>query len=152
METPAEAPAPQANGRRVFFKRLFQGLAGLWGIGIAAAVFSYLKLPSRSEGSGRGTVQVGPSDRLAAGQGLLVTGDHAPFWVVRARNGELIALPAVCTHRHCILEWRPEAQVLSCPCHAGAFDLNGNVLGGPPPRPLAPLSVSERGGMVYVYV
>lgn len=152
MDPSAGTPAPASAGRRALFRRLLQGLAALWAVGAVGAVLSYLHRPAGSTGAGRGSVEAGPADQLGPGQGRLVTGNHEPFWVVRARNGQLVALPATCTHRRCILEWQQANQVLSCPCHAGAFDLNGNVLTGPPPRPLVPLTVTERGGMVHVYV
>jgi Rieske Fe-S protein len=39
---------------------------------------------------------------------------------------------------------------LHCPCHNGWFDLaTGNVLAGPPTRPLARVRLEVRGGTVY---
>ena len=37
-----------------------------------------------------------------------------------------------------------------CPCHDGFFDLRGNVLGGPPPRPLKSFDVKVIGDRVYI--
>ena len=141
-----------SRGRRKFFKRLFQVFAVLWGAGFTAAAFSYLKLPQRLLPLVEQAVEVGPAGGFSPGEGRLVTGHHQPFWVVLADNEEFVALPAVCTHRHCILEFEEETGQLLCPCHQGVFDLNGNVLGGPPPRPLEVLSVTVKGGIVYVYV
>ena len=50
------------------------------------------------------------------------------------------AVSAVCTHLRCILNYDRERHGFICPCHAGRFDLAGNVLGGPhrgrwPPTP-----------------
>jgi cytochrome b6-f complex iron-sulfur subunit len=70
--------------------------------------------------------------------------------VIKTGADQIIALPATCTHLRCILQWEKESGRLVCPCHAGAFDLNGNVVAGPPPRPLQPLKVEIRGGIVYV--
>lgn len=136
-------------GRRAFFRRLLQALAGLWGAGGALGLFFYLRAPRRRGEGGGSAVQVGSLDELPPGQGRLVTGRHRPFWVIHRADGELVALPAVCTHRHCILEW-DNGQQLICPCHQGRFDLNGNVLGGPPPRHLEPLPVMVKGGVIYV--
>ena len=42
----------------------------------------------------------------------------------------------VCTHLSCRVTWDEEIQNYVCPCHAGYFDINGEVISGPPPRPL----------------
>ena len=140
------------GGRRAFLRRVIKVLAALWAGGLATASLSYLRLPQSLEPLSGGAVAVGPLDELQPGRGRLVTGAHRPFWIIRTDSGEAVALSAVCTHRRCILKFVPQAGRLECPCHGGAFDLNGNVLFGPPPRPLESLSVSIKGGRVYVYV
>lgn len=143
-------PVGDPQGRRRFFKGLLAGLAGLWGTGFVASLLLYLKAP-RHHGAGLDSaVSVGMLEELPPGQGQMVTGAHRPFWLVRSKEGELVALPAVCTHRRCILQWDGGTQLL-CPCHQGVFDLNGNVLAGPPPHALDKLAVTVKGGRVYVY-
>lgn len=46
------------------------------------------------------------------------------------------ALSTQCTHLGCKAYWEPENSRFYCPCHDGVFDLDGNVVSGPPPRPL----------------
>lgn len=46
------------------------------------------------------------------------------------------ALSATCTHLGCQVRWDVKAAQFRCPCHGGMFDAQGNVVGGPPPRPL----------------
>ena len=142
---------PVSPGRRTFFKRLSQVFAGFWAAGFVAGAMAYLKPPRRLDSRVEQAVEVGPLSEFSPGQGRLVTGSHKPFWVILAANKEIIALPAICTHLHCILEWDEKNRRLLCPCHRGAFDLNGNVLSGPPPRPLERLSVMVKGGHIYVY-
>ena len=43
-------------------------------------------------------------------------------------------LSSKCTHLGCSL--RLVGEQLVCPCHGGRFSLRGEVLAGPPPRPL----------------
>jgi cytochrome b6-f complex iron-sulfur subunit len=137
-------------GRRRFFKGLLAGLAGLWGAGLLSSLVLYLKAPRRSGAGLDSAVAVGLLEELPPGQGQMVTGAHRPFWLLRSREGELIALPALCTHRRCILKWDGDKELV-CPCHQGSFDLNGKVLAGPPPRPLEKLAVTVKGGRIYVY-
>lgn len=141
-----------AAGRRNFLRYLIRALGLLWGGGFLASTLAYLRLPRELQALTAQAVDVGLQDELRPGEGRMVTGDHRPFWIIRSPSGELVALPAVCTHRHCILAWQPETASLMCPCHGGSFDLNGNVLAGPPPRPLQSMTVNVKGGRVYVYV
>lgn len=48
----------------------------------------------------------------------------------------LHALSATCTHLGCQVRWDAQATRFRCPCHGGVFDAHGNVVEGPPPRPL----------------
>lgn len=62
----------------------------------------------------------------------------------------LTAFSAVCSHLGCIVDWDSRQGLFLCPCHGGKYDINGNVIGGPPPAPLTRLSVETRDGKVFV--
>jgi menaquinol-cytochrome c reductase iron-sulfur subunit len=51
-------------------------------------------------------------------------------------DGKVRAMSAQCTHLGCQVRWAADEQKFRCPCHGGVFDAQGNVLDGPPPRPL----------------
>ena len=55
--------------------------------------------------------------------------------------GGVYALSAVCTHLGCITRFLSDESVIACPCHGSRFDLEGNVVHGPAPRPLPWLEV-----------
>jgi cytochrome b6-f complex iron-sulfur subunit len=65
-------------------------------------------------------------------------------------DGAVHALSLVCTHLGCLVEWNAERRQLTCPCHRAAFGLQGNVIEGPPPRPLPTFNVSLVGDRVLV--
>ena len=65
-------------------------------------------------------------------------------------DNEVRAFSAICTHLGCTVQWHPEEKKFICPCHQGIYDFNGNVLSGPPPRPLEKLPVKLRDGQVLV--
>jgi menaquinol-cytochrome c reductase iron-sulfur subunit len=46
------------------------------------------------------------------------------------------AMSATCTHLGCQVRWDSASTKFRCPCHGGVFDAHGNVVEGPPPRPL----------------
>ena len=47
-----------------------------------------------------------------------------------------LAFSAVCTHLACIVRWNDLKKVFECPCHGATFNAVGEVLEGPPPRPM----------------
>jgi len=56
-----------------------------------------------------------------------------------------------CTHRGCSVAYKSDLKKIHCPCHKGEFDPdNGNVLKGPPSKPLPQLNVTVRNGNIYV--
>jgi Rieske Fe-S protein len=71
--------------------------------------------------------------------------------LVRVSETEYYAYGQKCTHLSCPVYFEKERGRLECPCHEGAFDLRtGNVLYGPPPRPLDRIEIERReGGEVW---
>jgi Rieske Fe-S protein len=62
--------------------------------------------------------------------------------LIRTLDGELHAFGQKCTHLSCPVYFERAHQRLECPCHDGAFDAKtGNVLYGPPPRALDPITL-----------
>jgi Rieske Fe-S protein len=46
----------------------------------------------------------------------------------------------------------PEAKQIECPCHGGVYNLQGQVIAGPPPQPLRELPARLDGSRVMVQV
>ena len=136
--------------RRRFLEWLSKAFLGLWGLGAAGAIGAYLRPPEHGSGVAERMVRVGLLEDLKVGEARLVRHGVSPFYVVRLDATRIVALSAVCTHVRCILGFDRERRALTCPCHDGRFDLAGQVLSGPPPRPLPSYSVSVRAGEVFV--
>lgn len=65
--------------------------------------------------------------------------------LVRTLDGSYHAFGQKCTHLSCPVYFAREHQRLECPCHEGAFNAQtGDVLYGPPPRPLDAVSLDVR--------
>ncbi len=72
--------------------------------------------------------------------------------LVNSEKG-LKALSTTCTHLGCKTYWEPENDRFYCPCHEAVFDTEGNVVSGPPPRPLDSYEVDvDEKDNVYVFV
>jgi cytochrome b6-f complex iron-sulfur subunit len=77
-----------------------------------------------------------PRSSVPAGGAHLFRFRGHPAVVLQPSPGRFLAFSAVCTHLGCVVSWRPDEKVFFCPCHAGRFSEDGEVLGGPPPKPL----------------
>jgi cytochrome b6-f complex iron-sulfur subunit len=60
------------------------------------------------------------------------------------------AISTTCTHLGCRALWQPEHNRFHCPCHDASFDADGNVVSGPPPRPLSRYEVVAEGDSIFV--
>lgn len=61
----------------------------------------------------------------------------------------LVAYSDVCTHLSCAVQYIGDGQ-LHCPCHEGLFDAaTGNVLAGPPTRPLPLIQLALENHIIY---
>lgn len=75
-------------------------------------------------------------DSIPPGTAKEVTYNEIPLIVINRRGSGFIALSRVCTHLGCLVGFDSFNNKLVCPCHAGEFDLDGNVLSGPATKSL----------------
>jgi len=80
---------------------------------------------------------------------VLPAGD-VPYIVIHLAEGEWRAYEQKCTHLSCAVYFSAASGKIECPCHSGFFDARtGDVLQGPPPRPLPRLEIAVRPDGVY---
>lgn len=84
--------------------------------------------------------------------GWLRTEVHSTAWVIRKKSGEVVAFNPACTHLGCPYRWDADQKRFLCPCHAAVFDEEGQVLSGPPPRPLDRYATKVEGGTLYLHL
>jgi len=67
-------------------------------------------------------------------------------------QGQVIALSNRCTHLGCAVRYDQESTEapLVCPCHDGRFSAKGEVLSGPPTRPLQRLRLEIAEDAIYL--
>ena len=74
-------------------------------------------------------------------------------YVIKPKGGgNLLVLSNVCTHLGCGVRWDEDSQAFRCPCHNGAFDIEGKVKFGPPPRPLERFTYKVEEGVIFIKV
>jgi len=70
-------------------------------------------------------------------------------WVLREDLNVTVFNPH-CTHLGCAYRWDDKREAFLCPCHSGVFDKKGNVISGPPPRPLDRYQAKIEEGRLYI--
>jgi Rieske Fe-S protein len=70
-------------------------------------------------------------------------------WVLE-REGELVALPTVCPHLGCGLDYLGDENKFYCACHKSWFTLDGAVEDGPSPRPMDALELQVDEQLVSI--
>jgi cytochrome b6-f complex iron-sulfur subunit len=58
------------------------------------------------------------------------------FYLHRLADGGFLAVSSKCTHLGCTVQFNVNHNRFECPCHASAFNTNGQVLSSPANRPL----------------
>lgn len=78
--------------------------------------------------------------------------ERRAVFVWRPVPGEFVVFSRNCTDLSCPLNWDDGAGVFLCPCHGGIFARDGEVMAGPPGRPMYRYAVRVRDGAVEIDV
>jgi cytochrome b6-f complex iron-sulfur subunit len=88
---------------------------------------------------------------VAGMKSFIIPQTHVPYILIRLGENEWRAFEEKCTHLSCAVYYRSDLGKIECPCHNGYFDARtGQVLQGPPPRPLPQLGVFTDGSKIFV--
>ena len=112
-------------------------------------VIRFLNPPAVSEASVN-EVADGKVQDLTPNTGKIIKFGTQPVLLIRLAQSEWRAFSAVCTHLGCIVQYDGARRIIWCACHNGQYDLNGKVIAGPPPAPLAEYTVHLRGDQIVV--
>ena len=132
--------------RRYFLELVGVGSIAVTAAGTAILTAEYLSPNVLLEPSP--TFKAGPVDEYTPNSVTKMIEEKV--YIVRAKEGYFYALSDVCTHLGCITNWLPDEGLIACPCHGSRFDVEGNVIHGPAPRPLVRYSITlnEQGQLV----
>lgn len=126
---------PDNPARRSFLNKLWLGLGIFAIVEFIVLVIAYLlpgrKAPDKSETLiiNAGNVDTFLNNSVTA----FVIGK---FYLCRMEDGGFIALSSKCTHLGCALPWQDKEKRFACPCHGSVFDISGEVINPPAPRPM----------------
>jgi Rieske Fe-S protein len=81
---------------------------------------------------------------------LKYPGEEDSEILIRTNDGSYHAFGQKCTHLSCPVHYSKTNNRLECPCHEGGFSAEtGEVLYGPPPRPLDLIKLEVHNGEVF---
>ena len=143
------AGTPQDPGRRSFLNVLLGVSVTGWVASVLYPVVEYFKIPPRRDDEPASVVAASLKD-MKPNTGVIFKFGSRPGILVMTSDGQLRAFSAVCTHLDCTVKYRSDLQKIHCACHGGMYDLNGQNIAGPPPRPLAAFKVTQQGDHVIV--
>jgi menaquinol-cytochrome c reductase iron-sulfur subunit len=108
-----------------------------------------------------GWVSLGPVGHLQAGDpqkvdyvnrkedGWEVIESSSSAWVVK-EGEEWVVYDPHCTHLGCPYRWDSSKSAFLCPCHGGIFTKEGQVVSGPPPKPLRRYPARVENGILFI--
>jgi menaquinol-cytochrome c reductase iron-sulfur subunit len=148
--------------RRDFMKVATLSIGGLIGLGWAIPAAAYVAGPALQGSQAEAWIRLGFTSKVEIGAptlfkvkvkrktGWIVNEEELAVYVLTEDGREYIAMSNVCTHLGCRVRWIAEHDQFFCPCHNGVFDKQGNVVAGPPPRPLNQYQVKVEDGQLFI--
>ena len=136
--------------RRGFVNWMLGTSIGAFVLAVLYPVGRYLVPPNAGESTAATVTLPLKPDDVKPNSGQVFKFGSRPGILVRTPTGELRAFSAVCTHLNCTVQYRADLSHIWCACHNGHFDLNGQNIAGPPPRPLDGFVVNTRGNQIVV--
>ena len=151
----------EGQKRRTFFKVFMAAIGGLISLAMGVPLIGFAISPAFKRASKK-WVDLGIVDLLKgsrykklnyvfqAKDGWVETNKKRSVYVTDQGDGDFVVYSRVCSHLGCLVRWDEGKDQFLCPCHGAIFDSAGNVLAGPPPRPMEKLPVKVEDGVLYV--
>lgn len=122
--------------RRQFFSKL--GISSLIVAGAGSGLFTYEYFSPNVLFEASPIVKAGKPEQFPSDSVTLDAQNG--IYLVNGPKG-YYALGAICTHLGCLTAWKPELDLIACPCHGSRFNRDGIKVAGPAPEPLPWLKV-----------
>ena len=132
------------------------------GFGMSIPAIAYIMGPALQRTREEEWIRLGSASKVEVGTPTLfkVQVERQTGWIVDTREISIyvltedgrnyVAMSNICTHLGCRVRWIGDEETFYCPCHNAAFDKDGEVLTGPPPRALDRFEVKVEDGQLFV--
>lgn len=156
-----DKPIDKELGRRNFMKVAIASIGGLIGAAMGLPAIPYIIGPALQKESDS-WIQLGSISKVELNiptlfkktietqTGWINTEEEISVYVLSSNGQDYVVMSNVCTHLGCRVRWIPEKDSFFCPCHNGVFSKDGNVVAGPPPRPLDRFESKVEDGAIFI--
>ena len=153
----------QHISRRDFITLTTAAVGTIIGAVIGLPAIAYLIDPALKAASTEAWIPLGKLESYAIGKPTLSTFTRSKVngweksvnsygvFVLRKSQTEVVVFSNVCTHLSCRVNWQAGKLQYVCPCHDGRFGIDGQVLAGPPPRPLDVYETKVENGTLSIH-
>jgi len=154
---------PGQISRRDFVKLTLAAAGAFIGAVVGIPAIAYLIEPALTRSASDTWIPLGDLDSFEIGIPSLATFTRSQVngwektvnsygvFVLRKSVGDVVVFSNVCTHLSCHVNWKQDLHEYVCPCHDGRFGIDGNVLAGPPPRPLDTYETKVENGILSIH-
>jgi menaquinol-cytochrome c reductase iron-sulfur subunit len=148
--------------RRDFLGVATGTIAGLITAGLAIPAVAYIVGPALQKDDTEEWIPLGSTAKVEIGTptlfkakierqtGWILNVTEVSVYVLTEDGLDYVAMSNTCTHLGCRVRWIADQVQFFCPCHNAAFDKEGLVVSGPPPRPLDRYEVKVEDDQLYV--
>ncbi len=112
-----------------------------WAAAVVYPVLRYLTPSKDAGGADRVTLTDAQKQELGTNGFLIARLGSDRVILLKDKDQKIRAMSARCTHEGCTVQFVKTDGIVWCACHNGKFALDGRVISGPPPRPLAAFAV-----------
>ncbi len=152
----------QKVSRRGFLAIATSAIGGLIGAALAIPAVAYIVGPALQRSEEGEWIRLGSTSKVELGtptlfkttiqkqSGWIVNENELSAYVLTENGREFIAMSNICTHLGCRVRWIDDQQQFFCPCHNAVFDKDGEVVSGPPPRPLDRFEVKVENDQLLI--
>lgn len=115
-------------------------MGGFFGQALAGA--TVMLWPIKLTGFGAKVAAPVKADQINVGDAPVVVRE-GKFYLTRVQEG-LMALYWKCPHLGCTVPWNSGASSFLCPCHGSTYNLTGQNIAGPAPRPMDMMAIEVK--------
>jgi menaquinol-cytochrome c reductase iron-sulfur subunit len=134
--------------RRNFLTAATGAIGALIGGALSIPAVAYVVGPALQRNETQNWIRIGAASKVELGTptlfkatvtnqtGWIVNEEEISIYIYTENGRDFIALSNICTHLGCRVRWIEDQEQFFCPCHNAVFNREGEVLDGPPPKPL----------------
>ncbi len=148
--------------RKDFLSMAILAIGGVISFAIGIPAVAYILGPALRKATEQNWIPLGAVSKVEVGvptlfkakieqkAGWITNEQELTFYVLTDNGRDFVAMSNVCTHLGCRVRWVEDQEQFFCPCHNAAFDKQGDVVSGPPPKPLDKFEVKVENDQLFV--